>query len=97
MRMMLRFTIPVEKGNEAVADGSIGRTFEALLEKLQPEAAYFFAEGGERAGLVVFETEDWTHAPEVLEPLFLNLDASVEVIPVLTADDLKASLARVTA
>ena len=49
MRTMLRWTVPVEKGNEAIRDGSIGRTIESLLQQLEPEAAYFLAEHGERA------------------------------------------------
>lgn len=41
MRMMLRFTLPVEKSNAAINDGSLGRTMESVLSKLKPEAAYF--------------------------------------------------------
>ena len=41
MRLMLRFTIPVERGNEAEADGSLALAIKELIEKMQPEAAYF--------------------------------------------------------
>ena len=41
MRMMLRFTFPVEKSNAAINDGSLVRTMESILSKLEPEAAYF--------------------------------------------------------
>ena len=40
-RMMLRFTLPVEKGNQAFNDGLLGRTMESVMTKLKPEAAYF--------------------------------------------------------
>jgi len=41
MRMMLKFTLPVEKGNEAFHDGSLGKAVETMMNKLKPEAAYF--------------------------------------------------------
>jgi hypothetical protein len=44
--MMLRWTVPVDKGNEMVEDGSMGTVIEAVLAKTKPEAAYFL--GGER-------------------------------------------------
>jgi len=53
MRMMLRFTLPVEKSNAAINDGSLGRTMELILSKLKPEAAYFAPLDGKRAGLPV--------------------------------------------
>jgi hypothetical protein len=33
MRMMLKITVPVEKGNHAFTDGSLGKTIEALMNK----------------------------------------------------------------
>ncbi|MDA0330028.1 MAG: hypothetical protein O2958_13610 [Gemmatimonadetes bacterium] len=46
MRMMLRWTVPVDTGNELVQDGSMQSTIETLMNKLKPEAAYFHADGG---------------------------------------------------
>ena len=46
MRVMVRWTVPVEKGNQAIADGSLRRTLGEMGEKLKPEAAYFWAEDG---------------------------------------------------
>jgi hypothetical protein len=95
MRTMLRWTVPVEKGNQAIKDGSIGKTIEALTEELKPEAAYFLAEDGKRAGMLFFDMADPAQIPQVAEQLFLNLDAAVELVPVMNADDLRRALERV--
>lgn len=92
MRMMLRWTTPVERGNEAVDDGTMGKTIEGLMDRLKPEAAYFFTEAGERAGMMVFDLADPSQIPTIAEPLFHKLDAAVEFVPVLTPEDLKKGL-----
>jgi hypothetical protein len=51
---MLRFTIPVEKGNEAVADRSLPVAIKELVERVKPEAAYFHLNDGKRAGTLFF-------------------------------------------
>jgi len=89
MRLMLKFTIPVEKGNRAAADGTLENAIAGLIEQVKPEAAYFMLEGGKRAGLVVFEADDQATMPGINEPLFAALDAAIEIQPVLTADDLE--------
>ncbi len=97
MRMMLRWTVPVERGNEAIKDGSLAGAMQSLLEELKPEAAYFWPEDGERAGMIVFDMEDSSQIPAIAEPLFMNLDAAVEFLPVMNADDLKSALEKVAA
>jgi hypothetical protein len=92
MRMMLRWTVPVDKGNKMVEDGSMGEVIEALMEKLEPEAAYFLAENGERAGMVFFDMEESADIPRVAEILFQRAEAAVEFVPVMNADDLKKAL-----
>ncbi len=92
MRMMLRWTVPVERGNETIKDGSLAQTIESLLGELKPEAAYFWPENGERAGMMVFDMADPSQSPQIAEPLFLNVDAAVEFVPVMNADDLRKAL-----
>ncbi len=97
MRMMLRWTVPVERGNETIRDGSLATTLQSLMAELEPEAAYFWPENGERAGMMVFDMADTTQIPQIAEPLFMNLDAAVEFVPVMNADDLKTALEKVAA
>ena len=92
MRMMLRWTVPVEKGNAMVNDGSMGAIIESLMKQLQPEAAYFFPEGGERAGVMFFDMKDPGDIARIAETLFQGGDAAVEFVPVMNADDLKKAL-----
>lgn len=95
MRMMLRWTVPVDKGNEMINDGSMSTVVESLMEKVQPEAAYFMTDGGERAGMVFFDMKEPADIPRIAEILFLGADASVEFVPVMNADDLKQALGSV--
>ena len=51
---MMRFTIPVERGNETFADHTIGDAIEALVKATNSEAAYFTTIDGKRAGVIFF-------------------------------------------
>lgn len=88
MRLMLRFTIPVVKGNEAEADGSLSEAIKGLIDQVQPEAAYFYLQDGNRAGMVVFEESDQVRMTAINEPLFAKLNAAIDIQPVLSLDDL---------
>ena len=90
--MLLRVQLPIERSNAAVKDGSLPRTIESVLNTLKPEAAYFFAENGKRAALFVFDLPDPSQIPVVAEPFFQQLEASVELTPVMNAEDLRAGL-----
>ena len=94
MRTMLRWTMPVERGNKAVADGSLGKAFEKLFEMIKPEAAYFYPENGKRAALAVFDMADASEIAGIAEHLFSGLDADVSFTPVMNGDDLKKGLAK---
>lgn len=93
MRMMLKFTLPIEKGNQAFNDGSLQATMESLMNKVKPEAAYFAPLEGKRAGMLFFDVAEPSQIVEYAEPLFLNLNAEVEIVPVMNADDLRKGLA----
>jgi len=94
MRMMLKFTLPVEKGNAAFKDGSLAKTMESIMGKLKPEAAYFGASGGLRGGMIFFDMAEPSQIVEFAEPLFLNLNAAVDIMPVMNGDDLRKGLAK---
>jgi hypothetical protein len=89
MRLMLKFTIPVAKGNEAAKDGSLGRAIEALSAAVNPEASYFALENGQRMGILIFEETDQARLLAINEPFFGALDATIEIQPVLTAEDMQ--------
>ena len=96
MRMMLKFTLPVEKGNQAFKDGSLGKTLESIMKKFKPEAAYFGPSDGKRSGMIFFDLAEPSQIVEVAEPLFSKLNATVEIVPVMNADDLRKGIARAT-
>ena len=93
MRTMLRWTMPVEKGNAMIADGSMGTVIEAVMARTKPEAAYFFAEDGKRSGLLFFDLKESSDLPRIAEILFRGANAAVEFIPVMNSDELKKGLA----
>jgi hypothetical protein len=93
MRTLLRVSIPVEKGNEAIKSGALQQTFESTIEALKPEAVYFFPdEDGKRSAIFVFDMEGSWQLPPTVEPLFQNLNASVFFTPAMTGEDLERGL-----
>jgi len=95
MRVMLRFSLPVDKGNQAFKDGSLGQTLESLVKKLKPEAAYFGTlVDGKRGGMLFFDLAETSQIVEIAEPLFVTLNAAVEFVPVMNADDLRKGLTK---
>jgi hypothetical protein len=91
MRMLLRVSIPVEAGNAAAKDGTLGSTVEKILANLKPEAAYFFADdNGNRSGSIVFDMKDSSQIPAISEPWFLAFNAKVSLRPVMSPQDLAA-------
>ena len=92
MRMMLKIVIPTEAGNQAIKDGSLQKSFETIMSKMKPEAAYFFAEHGLRSAMMIFDMKDASEIPAIAEPLFSGLNARIQLLPVMNADDLKKGL-----
>ncbi len=92
MRLMLRFTIPVEKGNEAAADGSMSQAIRNLVERIKPEAAYFYLDKGRRGGTIFFEETDQSELTAINEPLFASLNAEIDIKPAVSLDELMTKL-----
>ena len=87
--MLLKVSIPVEKGNEAFKSGVLQRTMQSAMEALKPEAAYFHPEDGKRTAIMVFDMEASSQLVPILEPLYTNLDAAIHITPVMNAEDLQ--------
>ena len=88
MRVLMKVEFPVEKVNDAIKEGSMARTVQAILDDLKPEATYFLALNGKRTGLVFLDLADPAQIPEMAEPWFLAFNAKVSFRPVMNPQDL---------
>lgn len=96
MRMLMKVQIPVEKGNEALRDGSMQKAIQQAMQTMQPEAIYFFAEEGLRTAIAVFDMKQASDMAAMLEPIFQGLNAKIHLTPVMTPDDLQQGLSRLS-
>jgi hypothetical protein len=95
--MMIKFALPVENSNAAIRNGKLQKIFQQLAEDLKPEAAYFTALGGERAGFFVVDMRESSQVAEIAERFFFGLNAKIEMTPVMNMDDLQKALTGVPA
>ncbi|SFO31773.1 hypothetical protein SAMN04489713_10561 [Actinomadura madurae] len=92
MRVMLRAQMDTQVSNETLRKGRLPEILKAMMEQLQPEAAYFGPSEGGRACTFVFDMQDSSTLPVIAEPLFQELGAKIEIQPVMTRDDLEKGL-----
>ena len=92
MRMMMKVSIPVEAGNKGVKEGLLPKTVMAFVERMKPEACYFGPDGGKRTAFFFFNLDDPTLIPTIAEPFFMNLNASIELAPVMNIAEMKAGV-----
>jgi hypothetical protein len=85
----MKVSIPVETGNQAAREGTLGSTIESICAEMKPEAAYFAAENGQRTGFLFFDLKDSSQIPAISEPWFLAFNAHVELQPCMNTEDLK--------
>ena len=93
MRFILKFSFPTtHETNQWLRDGSIGQKMESILESIQPEAAYFCPVDGARGGYLIVNMDEASEVVTKAEPFFLELGADVELVPVMTQEDLRTGL-----
>lgn len=89
MRCLLKVQWDMDAGNALSRQGKIGETVGAILEELKPEAAYFTAVGGNRGGYLIVNIDDASQIPAMAEPWFLAVNATIEMFPLMTPEDLE--------
>ncbi|MEU0846689.1 hypothetical protein ABZ387_01770 [Streptomyces flaveolus] len=94
MRVMLKATLDTEKSNEAIRSGKLPELINRTMEHLKPEAAYFGPLGGKRTAIMVFDMQDSSELPPTGEPFFRELNAEVEICPVMNPEDLQKGLSQ---
>ena len=96
MRVLLKATMDTERGNQAIEDGTMQEALQGVLEQLNPEAAYFYPEGGKRTAIFIFDLDDPSQLPPLSEPFFRTAASEVRMWPVMTADDLRSGLQQIS-
>lgn len=95
MRVIAKITMPVDSGNRAIKAGTLGAAMQRAADRWQPEAMYFTTFDGLRTAFMVFDLPDSSGLPPFAEPFFQELDANVQLAPVMNVDDLQKGLAQV--
>ena len=73
---------------QATQPRKLGATTQSILADLKPEAVYFTDDSGQRTAFIFLDMQDAAQIPAIAEPWFLAFNASVEIHPVMTPDDL---------
>ncbi|MHC3471586.1 hypothetical protein ACYF6T_23225 [Streptomyces sp. 7R007] len=94
MRVLLKASGDTQKANEAIRGGRMAEILKQTMERLQPEAAYFGPMDGRRTMLLVFDLPDPSQLPPLTDALFQELNATVEITPVMNLEDLQKGLAQ---
>ena len=97
MRMLMKWRLGVREASDAIRSGRMAEINERLDELTKPEAQYFCTEGGTRTGYVFFDLADPSDIPPIAEPLFQELNATVEFFPAMDAAQLGVGLGKASA
>jgi hypothetical protein len=94
MRVMAKISVPVDSGNRAIKEGTLGAAMQRAAERWKPEAMYFTTFDGQRTAFMVFDLPESSGLPPFAEPFFQELDANVQLAPVMNGDDLQKGLSQ---
>src|SRR5215212_12029612 len=94
MRFLLYVSIPTEAGNSVVQDPNFLQKIEDYINNVKSEAAYFGPSNGNRTMFFIVNMDTPDKIPIILEPLFQEFKAKVEVHPIMILDDLKKAFSK---
>jgi hypothetical protein len=92
MRVLAKVAIDTPTGNAAIKSGALGKVIESTIALVKPEAAYFTTDAGKRCAYFVFDLKDVSDIPMIAEPWFHELGASVDISPLMVAEDVGKGL-----
>ena len=92
MRMLMKVQMDTAAANRAIGDGTLPKLLRSTMEHLKPEAAYFTTSDGARTGYLVFDLTDPAQIPAAAEPFFMELQAKIDFVPVMSAEDVQTGL-----
>jgi hypothetical protein len=95
MRLLVKANVDTERGNEAIRSGKMPELVKSTLERVKPEVAYFGPIDGHRTILMVVDLPDSSKLPPTLDSLFVDLNAFVEVTPVMNLEELQKGLSEI--
>jgi len=88
MRFMMKAVMDTDTFNELARQGEASAMLESILAEQKPEAVYFVAEYGQRTAILFVNFDDPSDLARMAEPWFVGFNASVEIQPAMTAEDL---------
>jgi len=94
MRVLLKASLNTEKANDLIRSGKMPQLMQEVMENIKPEAAYFTVAHGVRTCYLVFDMQDSSQMPPLGEPFFMDLDAELDMTPVMNAEDLQKGLSQ---
>ena len=96
MRVMAKISMPVGPANQAIKNHRLGGVMQRAAERWKPEAMYFTTFDGQRTAFMIFDMPDPSDMPPFAEPFFMELDADVQLAPVMNPSDLERGLSQIS-
>lgn len=87
MKFLIEVRIPTDVGNEDIRDGVLLQELGEYLEMIKPDAVYYTLRAGGRCILLIVDIETADRISSIAEPFWLNWEAEVRFIPLITAEE----------
>lgn len=93
MRSLLRVTMTdVKATNQAIKTDRFVPLFQKISDAIKPETTVFYSDHGNRAALFLFDMKESSMLSQIAEPFITELNAKVEIIPAMNAEELRTGI-----